>query len=717
MKRFSKSNPCPACSGWDSARRGQGERCFGFLADDGRWAHCTREQFSGGLPMNTNSSTYAHVLRGDCKCGARHDGGASSSSPSRKMVATYDYRDATGALLFQVVRWQPKGFSQRRPDGDGSWIGKLQGIKKVLYRLPELLSADPKETVFVVEGEKDADNLAQSGLVCTTSPMGAGKWRMEYSETLRGRDIVLLPDHDRAGREHMEIVAQSLQGTANSIKIVALPNLSEKQDVSDWLSGGGTADALKDLAEQASKYSVKTRETGSAGDDDTGEPISGGSDVRPPDFADDALALRFTERYGNDLRYTSAQSRWNGWDECRWRLDETLKVFDLARREVRLASANSADEKLGRRVASAMTVAAVERLARSDRRHAATVDQWDRDPWLLNTPDGTVNLQTGVIQPHRREDYITKLTAASPAGACPKWYEFLNRVTAGDVELRGFLQRMAGYALTGITSEHALFFLHGTGGNGKSVFVNTIAGILGDYAAVASVETFLASAFEHHPTDLASLHGARLVTAIETEQDRRWAEAKIKAITGGDAISARFMRQDFFRYTPQFKLVIAGNHKPGLRSVDEAMRRRLNLIPFTVTITAQEDDKNFGEKLRKEWGGILQWAIEGCLAWQRDGLRAPAIVRAATEEYLVGEDRLGIWLDEHCKTSRAYKATTAALFHDWKAWCDRSGEDAGSEKKFSQAVEARGYERTRIGSGQLRGFIGLALKVDVEQGG
>src|SRR4030095_9190084 len=192
----------------------------------------------------------------------------------------------------------------------------------------------------------------------------------------------------------------------------------------------------------------------------------------------------------------------------------------------------------------------------------------------------------------------------------------------------------------GITREHAWFFLYGTGANGKSVFVNTIAALMGDYAKTAPIETFTETNSEHHPTDLAGLQGARLVSAVETEEDRRWAENKIKRLTGGDPISARFMRQDFFEYVPQFKLVVAGNHKPGLRSVDEATRRLLNLLPFTVTIPEAERDRELHEKLRTEWPGILGWAIEGCLNWQREGLNPPAIVSEATDDYLATEDLL-----------------------------------------------------------------------------
>ena len=260
-----------------------------------------------------------------------------------------------------------------------------------------------------------------------------------------------------------------------------------------------------------------------------------------------------------------------------------------------------------------------------------------------------------------------------------------------------------------------MFFLYGTGANGKSVFLNTITGILGEYAKTAPIEAFLASGFERHPTDLAGLQGARLVTAIETEEGRRWAESKIKALTGGDRISARFMRQDFFEFTPAFKLVLAGNHKPGLRSVDEAIRRRLHLVPFTVTIPLSERDQELADKLREEWCGILQWAIQGCSEWLRDGLRPARVVQEATADYLAAEDAVGGWLEERCEGSRGHQTTTGALFHDWEEWCKGSGEHPGSQKKFSQALETRGFQRVRIGSAQTRGFLGLALRSDVEQ--
>jgi P4 family phage/plasmid primase-like protien len=383
-------------------------------------------------------------------------------------------------------------------------------------------------------------------------------------------------------------------------------------------------------------------------------------------------------------------------------------VFDLARATCREAAAKCNDLRLRRKLASASTIAAVERLARADRQHAATTFVWDRDPWSLNMPNGVVDLRDGVLRPHTPADLNTKIAAASPSGACTNWQQFLSRVTNSDLELQAYLQRVLGYCLTGITSEHALFFLYGTGANGKSVFINTLAAILGDYATVAPMDMFMAATGERHPTDMAGLRGARLVTATETEQGRRWAESKLKTLTGGDKITARFMRGDFFEFVPQFKLVIAGNHKPEIRNIDEAMRRRLHLIPFTVTIPREERDQKLADKLRAERDGIMAWAVEGCRNWQQFGLKPPRAVAAATEEYFASEDALGRWLDEACDQEANLRESSATLFVGWKYWAEKNGEFVGSIKRFSENLGARGFEPFR--DRKARGFRGLALR-------
>lgn len=433
-------------------------------------------------------------------------------------------------------------------------------------------------------------------------------------------------------------------------------------------------------------------------------------DDRPPAFSDEAIAMRFAARHVADLRYVAAWGRWLNWDGKRWRFDDTLHAFDLARKICREAAAECNKPKAASALAAAKTVAAVERLAKADRRLAATVDQWDSDPWLLNTPAGVVDLRTGEMQPASPGDYLTRITSVAPnSGAgIGVWFDFLSRIAADDRDLIAFLQRVVGYSLSGVTTEHSLFFLYGTGANGKSVFLNTISGMMGDYHRAAPIETFTASASERHPTDLAGLRGARLVTAVETEEGRRWAESRIKALTGGDPIAARFMRQDFFEYRPQFKLLISGNHKPGLRSVDEAIRRRFHLVPFAVAIPENERDPELTEKLRSEWPGILAWAIRGCLRWQRGRLAPPPAVTAATAAYLEGEDALAAWLDERCVRGGQSWEKTSALFADWTEWATKTGEHVGSQRRFTERLEARGVEPYR--KRDARGFLGVSIK-------
>jgi P4 family phage/plasmid primase-like protien len=431
-------------------------------------------------------------------------------------------------------------------------------------------------------------------------------------------------------------------------------------------------------------------------------------DAKAPAFTDEALALTFSERYCDDLRYVAAWGHWYEWTGTVWKRDATLRTFNRARAICREASLECNDENTAASIASGSTTAAVERLARYDRRHAATVEQWDADHWLLNTPGGVVDLRTGKMRHHRAEDHMTKITAVAPGGDCPQWLAFLKTITNGDIDRQTFLQRVAGYCLTGSIREHALFFGYGTGGNGKGVFLNTLTGLMADYAAVASMETFTASTSERHPTDLAMLRGARLVTAQETEQGRKWAEAKIKAMTGGDPVTARFMRQDFFTYMPNFKLFIAGNHKPGLRSVDEAIRRRMNLIPFDVKIPPVERDAELPEKLMAEWPGILKWMIAGCLEWQRIGLAAPQAVTAATNEYFSAEDAIGLWLAECCELGANLTESSSALFSSWSQWTNKANEFTGSQKNFSQTLASRGHEQKRTAAGVL--IKGIELK-------
>jgi len=613
-------------------------------------------------------------------------------------TAKWDYLDAAGHLIAVVYRYDPPGQKKQFRPWDAKRRKMAPPDPRPLYNQPGMASA---ARVVLVEGEKCAQALIDAGVNATTAMHGANAPvdKTDWSP-LSGKAVLIWPDRDKPGWEYATQAAQAiLSAGAKSCHILYPPEeAAEGWDVADAIAEGFDVATFLTHGPRLQMHDVA---------DDVDPVVSSDESVWG---TEDALALSFTRRYHRDWRYVSGWGKWLVWDGQRWRTEDTLAATDLIRSVCRQTAVRADNPKVAAKLASAGTVGGVERLARADRRHAATTDEWDADTWLLNTPGGVVDLKTGRMRPHERADRMTKITTATPSGDCPTWRQFIDEVTGGDKELQSYLQRMVGYALTGSTQEHALFFLYGTGANGKSVFVNTLATILGDYATNAPMDTFMESRTDRHPTDMAGLRGARFVAAIETEQGKRWAESKLKNLTGGDKISARFMRQDFFEFFPQFKLFVAGNHKPAIRNIDEAMKRRLHLIPFTITVPPQQRDKNLQQKLLAERDGILAWAVQGCLDWQRHGrLAPPHRVVEATEEYFEAEDALGRWLDERCVREANAKSLTAELFNDWKQWAEAAGEFVGAQRRFSDLLITRGLDKWRNGLG-VRGFQGIGLK-------
>jgi P4 family phage/plasmid primase-like protien len=426
------------------------------------------------------------------------------------------------------------------------------------------------------------------------------------------------------------------------------------------------------------------------------------------ELSEDMIAVAFTQQHGGNLLFDHHVGKWYHWTGVYWQMDETDLAFDYAR----LLARSLSDGK--RVIGKAATASGVERLARADRTHAVTSSTWDSDPLLLGTPDGVINLGTGELSDPDRDDRITKQTGTAPAHGTPElWLRFLEQSLDGDQELIKFLQLWSGYCLTGLTTAHALLFIFGPGGNGKSVFLNTLINILGTYGAVAAMETFTASKSERHSTELAMLRGARLVTASETEEGRAWAEAKIKAMTGGDPITARFMRQDNFTFRPQFKLTIAGNHAPSLRSVDDAMRRRFNIAPFILK--PANPDRFLEEKLRAEYPQILAWAIAGAREYLSSGLTRPAAVIAATNEYFSEQDVFGQWFQERCEERQGSWDLCAKFYADWVAFSKSHGEEPGSLKMFGTNMGRKGYKSALRKDLGVQGKIYSGVKLIVQQ--
>jgi putative DNA primase/helicase len=364
---------------------------------------------------------------------------------------------------------------------------------------------------------------------------------------------------------------------------------------------------------------------------------------------------------------------------------------------------------------SALRINAMLDLARSEPGIPILPHELDRKPWLFNCPNGTLDLRTGRLREHRREDYITKLcrTAYHPETPCPTWERFLGAVFPDDddepdTDLIAFVQRLLGRCLTGDVSEQILSIIWGTGANGKSTLINAIMETVGaDYSMKASTDLLMASRGERHPTELAGLFGMRLVVASEAQQDRALNEALIKDLTGGERIRARRMREDFWEFTPTHKVILLTNHKPRVAGTDEGIWRRLRLVPFTATFWDPNDpgknpadlpenrrqDKQVGQKLADEREGILAWLVRGCTDWRRDGLTLPQAVRTATREYRREEDKLGRWIEDCCLVGRQdYRCRAAALYARYKTWCERAGEKPITQTAFGTSLRERRYQ-------------------------
>lgn len=656
---------------------------------------------------------------------------SSSSKPGktkRNPSATYDYHDADGRLTSQKLRYEPKDFRQRWPDRKGDWIWKRAECPtpppNVLYRLPEVQAAiAAQQTIYVCEGEKDADNTRKAGGIATTTIEGAAKegqrpkWKPEYTDQLAGASlVVLVPDNDDAGRAHMANIAKELHGKVRELRWLELPGLPEKGDISDWLAQGHTLIELESLVAQAPAPSIpsskaKTQST----------PPSG---TNPYRGTDDANAALFLNIHGENVKFIPSWEKWLLWSGTHWRIDERMEIERLAAdvpRSLYGLAANESDSQqrqwladLARRTESMSKRNAM--LAASKHQVVVHHSELDQGHFLLNCTNGTLDLKTGNLRPHQRADLATHDIAIPylPAATAPTWLAFLQSTFDGDNDLIQFVQKAVGYSMTGDGREQVLFICHGVGSNGKSVLLNTLRKLLNKMALQAAPDLLMADRNRRHPTEQADLFAKRLVVCQETEQGRRFNESLLKQLTGGDGIRVRRMHEDFWEFNPTHKIWLSTNHKPEIRGTDYAIWRRIRLIPFNVTFHPQGEgtpvkDPQMEAKLTAELPGILAWAVQGCLAWQRDGLQSPDAVRQATDSYRSDMDVLSAFLVDCCILKRGIRTKANDLFKAWQGWCEQSGEYAGNQRKFGQSLKERGFEKERLETGWHYCGIGILL--------
>jgi putative DNA primase/helicase len=457
-----------------------------------------------------------------------------------------------------------------------------------------------------------------------------------------------------------------------------------------------------------------------------GAALTGGMKFALTDYGN---AERLAARHGEDIFYVYKWGKFYVWDGTRWVMDEMGEVERRAKETARSIYGEAAKETedstrvaLVKHAKASESIGKLEAMVRgvkSEEGIPIRHSDLDTDPWLLNAKNGTIDLRTGDLRPHRREDLLSMQVAADydPSASRAKFEEFLERILPSEA-MRAFLKKLFGHTLYGRVSEHILPIFHGSGANGKSTLLLLLLELIGDYGLMAA-DDLLVMKGDVHPTEQADLYGKRLVVSVENDEGKRLAEGKVKKLTGGEKIRARRMKEDFWTFDSSHSFVLATNHKPQVKGTDTGMWRRLRLVPFNVSIPEREQNKHLvAELMATEASGILSWLIEGCLEWQRDGgLGEPDEVKVATEGYRAQQDVLAAFFEEHCFIGEHAVAPATELYHLYVQWCESAGEKVEAQRSFGERMEERGFEKGRKTSGEGKGrteYYGIGILSDKE---
>ena len=667
------------------------------------------------------------------------------SAFEKDIEAIYKFYDENGDLAYEKIRKKGKKFLHRRYiDGETVWgmeegiytetfpgskswsIKERPGAKKayypgqeqLLYNLPNVIKGIKEEqTIFITEGEKDSNSLITRGLIATTTSIGATKgdlgkkWPSRFNSFFKGANVVLLPDNDEPGKRFMEHIAIELKNIANNIKIVELPDLSKKEDITDWLEYGNDIYDLQALVKRTDEF-IEFK----------------GNIIYDYNWSDVGNAERLISLHGKDIKFNVNSGKWYVWNGVNWELDNSFKVENLYRTVLRrfqnaIPNINISDDEIATKKQQEKAKGFVLR-NETDGKIKSVLNQAktfkginfmesDKDDYLFNTPNGTINLRDLSQKKHDRKDLITQCSNYSfnrENDKCPNWIAFLNRIFCNDQELINYLQKAVGYSLTGDMSEQCLFMLWGGGANGKSTFVKALEDIMGTYAATIKGETLMEKNGQDGARgDLARLTNKRVVIASELQEGQVFNEPLLKVLSAGETLPVRFMYQEEFMLKPKFKLWIMTNKKPKVKGNDHGIWRRWRMIPFKYKFTEKEKDPNFyEEKLKPELEGILLWAITGYQMWKEQGFEAPKEVMEAVEDYKMDMDQVARFIEDCCKVGEEYECTGSAMYDEYINWCIAEGENYKmTNHKLARDLKEKGFVNKRDMNGKK--WIGIGV--------
>lgn len=624
---------------------------------------------------------------------------SSYSFDFNNVVATYTYRNGTRKL-----RDGNKQFFWQHLEGDG-WKPKRGNAPHILY-----VAGNPQDTLFIVEGEKDCDTMARLGFYAVSPENGAGgksKWLADYNQDIKGMSVMIIPDNDDVGRDFANSIADSIQAVAKDVRVLDLravwPEAKNHQDVSDMVKALGDEEAVKRINYLKSinvPHKARKRPL-----------IAILKDIRPEHddhyrWTDIGNANLFSDIYKNVARYCPDRGVWYVYDGKVWQPDskDNTKTMQLCKRLADALMSYSPTTK-----AEGYTRAVEKWQTRNTRNnilkdaqdcYPVNVADFDKDPYLFNCKNGTLNLRTLEFKPHEPSDLISKMANVdyNPDARCERWEKFIDEVMQGDKDRARYLQRALGYGLTGDTREECFFILYGaTSRNGKGTLMESYKHIMGDYGKATSPETIAQKdrTDSSKPSeDVARLAGARFVNISEPDKNLVLSSALIKSLTGNDTIPARFLHEHTFEYKPQFKLFINTNHLPRVTDSTVFSSDRIKVIPFERHFEENERDANlkrlFSEK--DNASAILNWCIDGLKAYQKDGLSVPASVQAATKEYMLDSDDITRFMDDELVLDYSSEVRTSEAYDRYREWCERNGFHQKSIKTFSQDLRQRNID-------------------------